>query len=146
MNVNLTIRKIEKRIFMKSNRIKYTPSTEWFKEIPSEAGVYAFFKNDKIIYIGETGSLRSRIKDSTRTVNHTLRRTIGKRRYKNIKGYLEATSYKRFPDHIETKINKYMNSIYIVFIPVSFGRSEIEEYIVDRYRPIYNNKSKRESV
>ena len=146
MNVNLIIRKIEKQIFMKSNRIKYAPSIEWLKVIPTEAGIYGFFKNDKIVYIGETGSLKGRIKDSTRTVNHTLRRTIGKIRYKNIIGYKEATSYKKFPDHIEKLINRYMSNLYIVIIPISFGRSEIEEYIVDKYRPIYNNKSKRESV
>jgi hypothetical protein len=146
MKAKIIIRNIEKRIFLKSNRIRYKASKEWLKEIPSEAGIYAFFKNDTIIYIGETGSLRGRMRDSTRTVNHTLRRTIGKRKYKNVKGYQEATSHKKFPDHIERQINKYMSSLNIVIIPVSFGRSEIEEYIVDRYRPIYNNKFKRESV
>jgi len=146
MDINKILQEYDQRFLDKKNREMFQLNTQWNKGVSSQSGVYAFFDKDKIIYIGETGSLKGRMSDVRRTVNHTLRRTIGNRLFLNIKGFNKATSKNKFPEHIEILINEYMEKLHVAIIPIPFGRAEIEEYLIEKYNPAFNTKTKRKSV
>lgn len=76
--------------------------------IPSKAGVYAFKQDDKVVYVGETGNLRGRMKDLLDSRHHTIRRSIGIMHYSNIDGFARATNKIKFPDHIELLVNDHI--------------------------------------
>ena len=38
---------------------------------------------------------------------------------------------------------EYLGGMEVKALPISFGRKEIEEHLVDKYSPIYNQKTKR---
>ena len=146
MDIDKILQEYDQRFLDEKNREIFQLDTQWNKGVPTESGVYAFFDKDKIIYIGETGSLKGRMSDVRRTVNHTLRRTIGNKLFSNTKDFNKATSKKKFPEHIEILINEYMEKLYVTMIPISFGRAEIEEYLIEKYNPVFNTKTKRKSV
>lgn len=114
----------------------------WTVDIPSEPGVYlVFHKNkDKPIYVGETRNIKERMKDLKRTLNHTLRRSIGKEKFGE-----KATSSKKFSPSNEKKLNEFFEKeISVSWAVVEFGRKEIEEYICKQDpAPKYNAKVKR---
>lgn len=146
MDINIILQEHGQKVFDKKNRKPFKISTQWNKDVSTKAGVYAFFDGDRIVYIGETGSLKGRMSDVRRTVNHTLRRAIGNKNFSRIKGFIKATSKNKFPDHIETMINEYMEKLHVAIVPVMFGRTEIEEYLIDKYKPEFNSKTKRKIV
>ena len=146
MDINKILQEYDQIFLDKKNREMFQLNTQWKKSVSDQSGVYAFFDNDKIIYIGETGSLKGRMSDVRRTVNHTLRRAIGNKLFSNIKGFNKATSKKKFPEHIEILINEYMVKLHVAIIPIPFGRAETEEYLIEKYNPVFNTKTKRKSV
>ena len=107
MNIENILKEYDKKLLDKINRSIFVSDSKWNKSISPETGVYAFFQGEDILYIGETGSLRGRMSDVRRTLNHTFRRTIGNKLYSDIDGFTKATSKNKFPDKIEDKIDKY---------------------------------------
>lgn len=65
---------------------KIVPTREWANEYPNEPGVYLIRDKDEIIYVGETGSIRGRMKAIIDTRNHVIRRTLGKKLFFTLKG------------------------------------------------------------
>lgn len=133
----------EQFILLSENRIAFDFSKDWKNNVSTKAGVYVFFEENKIVYIGEIKSLRSRMGDIKRTVNHTLRRKIGEILFNKIEGFIKASSKRKFPEHIEKLINEYMCKLKVVILPIQFGRCEVEEYLINKYEPIFNSKSLR---
>ncbi|MCU7839484.1 MAG: hypothetical protein KZQ94_08895 [Candidatus Thiodiazotropha sp. (ex Troendleina suluensis)] len=146
MDINSILNEYEEIIFEKSNMKSFDVTTKWAKQITKDAGIYAFFDQDKVVYVGESGSLKARMGDVRRTVNHTLRRNIGAKLYSDIEGYEKATSKKKFPEHIERLVNEYMETLHAVIVPVPFGRTEVEEYLVSKLKPMFNTKTRRGSA
>ncbi|MBF0252648.1 MAG: hypothetical protein HQL29_02430 [Candidatus Omnitrophica bacterium] len=65
------------------------------------------------------------MKDLRRTLNHTLRRSIGKEKFGE-----KATSTKKFSNQNEMSLNEFFEKeISVAWSIVDFGRKEIEEYI-----------------
>jgi hypothetical protein len=99
----------------------------WAVDVPLEAGVYAVWENDEPIYIGETSSLRARMSDLGRPVNHTFAR-------KTCKSFQIA----------ETSLEELaaaMRAKYVLsFVRVPFGRAEVEEFMILRWRTTLINK------
>jgi hypothetical protein len=62
-----------------SNAVAISFDKTWIGQFPKRAGVYAVFHGKRIIYVGESGSLKGRMQDLRRTENHTLRRQLGER-------------------------------------------------------------------
>jgi GIY-YIG catalytic domain len=105
---------------------------EWTNAIPNVAGVYALKQSDNnsIVYVGETGNLRGRLKDLLDSRHHTVRRTIGEKFYSQIEGYESATSKLKFPSHIEVLVNEHIcKKLSIAYIEVKLGRKELEENV-----------------
>ena len=142
--VNLTVfsNKLElaEKALFNSEKIKFIKSLKWRRDnVPSEAGIYAIFDtNDRLIYIGESGNLRKRMSEISRTVNHTFRKQIGFVYFSGIK------SSKKYDDIIESKLDLYFEeNIFISFLPVNFGRLEIETYLVSRNQNTILNSIKK---
>lgn len=101
------------------------------------------FDGNEIVYVGETGKISGRMRDMCDTRHHTVRRSIGSSLFPHVEGYEKASSKKKHPDHIEAMITKKMLGLEICAFPVKFGRKELEEYILEKYDPKFNNKKKR---
>ena len=116
---------------------------DWKNSFPRDAGVYAFFKDDEIVYVGETGSIQGRMNDMRNSQHHTLRRNVGAREFCDVLDFEKASSHKKFPPHIEEMVIDFLGSLEVKALPISFGRKEIEEHLINKYSPIYNQKTKR---
>lgn len=114
---------------------------------PNNSGVYCLFENEILIYVGETGCLRARMKDIFHTMNHSFRRSLGKHKYAHIPEISEVCSKKNFPFDIELELTKYMeSSIRVTHEAVAIGRKEIEEEIFEIHKPIYNIRGLRKPL
>jgi len=121
-------------------------SKTWLQSFDTAAGVYVIREEGKICYVGETGSLRKRIKDLFDTRNHSLRRTIGNKRFLDVKGYEAGTASKKFPQEFEGELNQILEDNFeISTIVVKIGRKELEERLIEKYQPVYNSRGKRKS-
>jgi len=114
-------------------RRRLTASADWFADVPQRAGVYAIWDIDtaELVYVGETSDLRARFVDLGRYENHTFRRTAARLlRVPRAAGeeQLSAAMARRFE---------------IGFCQVAFGRAEVEEYLILRYRRTLLNKPAR---
>lgn len=121
-------------------KIKLERTLEWRnKYLQDLPGLYAIFEQEKLIYVGETGNLRKRMSDITRTVNHSFRKQIGVRNFSGLK------SSRKFADDIELLLDQYFDEqLYISFIELNFGRLEIEAYLIDKfYSQLINSPKKR---
>jgi hypothetical protein len=129
---------------LRSNRHKIELTRSWASDFPSTPGIYIIRLGDTIIYAGETGSIRGRLKDMTDTRNHTLRRSIGVKLYSSRPDFTKPSSKSKFCDAIEAELNKYITScMTLSFLPVDLGRKELEEKLIKMYSPEYNNKRLR---
>ncbi len=128
------------------NHVAVTLTDEWAKKTPDEAGVYAAFEEDDLVYVGETVNIQKRMKNLQNSRQHALRRNIVKLNFSDSKGYPEADGNKLFPQEIEKKVDNWLeNKIRIAFLPTTLGRAELEEKIIQKYRPKYNIKGKGKS-
>jgi hypothetical protein len=99
----------------------------WADDVPLEAGVYAVWEGERPIYVEESSSLRARMSDIGRPVNHTFAR-------KTCKAFL-------IPETSLEDLAAAMRARYTLsFIVVAFGRAEVEEYLVIRWRGALVNK------
>jgi hypothetical protein len=118
----------------------------WASNFPSAPGVYLFKYKGKIIYVGETGNLRGRMKDMLNTQNHVLRRNIGNKLYTTVEGFQKATSRQSFIVVIEDMLNTHIQThIMVCCMIVSLGRKELEEKIQKEHSPEYNKKGLRKT-
>jgi len=118
----------------------------WASDFPPAPGVYVFRDKKKLIYVGETGSLRGRMKDMIDTRNHVLRRNIGNKLYNEIEGFERATSSKKFIEIIEDMLNNHIReNLTVCYMTVELGRKELEEKIQKEFEPEYNQKGLRKS-
>lgn len=111
-------------------RRRLLDSLEWDVDVPHLPGVYAIWDHAKrhLVYVGETSDLKSRFGDLRRSVNHTFRRKA--RVYVGLRA--------NAPEHQLTAA--MAEAFELAFLPVAFGRSETEEYLVLRYRDSLLNK------
>ena len=119
---------------------------QWVNSFPKRPGVYAVFNSNTVIYVGETGNLRARMKNMLDSRQHVLRRNVGKQLFHNHPNYEQATTSVTFPDVLENMLNDHMESTFSVCaVTVELGRKEIEEELIHRHQPIYNKRGKQTS-
>ncbi len=134
----------EELLLAEASRVRFEQSRVWARQFPEGPGVYAVFELGTLAYVGESGQLRGRMSDLYDTRNHTLRRSLGKKWLSDQAGFVEATSSRKFPLHIEDQLAAQMASaLSVTTIVVPFGRREIEEWIVEAHRPAFNTKLRR---
>lgn len=128
------------------NRKKVALTNDWVKIFPSKAGVYAAFERGNIVYVGETGNIRGRMRDLRDSRHHSLRRNIGKNNFSGERGYKDANTKEEFPKHIEKKVDDWLTKkIKISALPTKLGRKELEEKFIEKYdlKCKYNKKGRR---
>ncbi len=140
------LEKTKKALINPRNKQKVTLESEWIKALPSEPGTYVIFESGELVYVGETGNIRGRIKDMRDTRHHTLRRNVGSVNFSNTPGYKRASSKKKFPKDIECKVEEWFKSKFEVSVlPLKLGRKELEEKICKEHEPKYNQKGQRQA-
>jgi len=129
----------EKRL-LNGTKIKFTFDKNWSNNFTTSAGVYAIFSNETLLYIGESASVKERMKEIKRTINHSFRRKLGKHLYGDA-----AILYKgKYSLDIENALNEYyLQHIYVSFVEIEFGRIEIEEELIKRNINLLNSESVR---
>lgn len=123
INIQNTLLNYEKQL---SSSQRYTLfQNNWKNIFPDYSGVYVIWDNEKPIYVGETSGLKSRMSDLMRPINHAFTKKIDNK--------IEAQSL----DELRT----YMSDKYkLSYISIDLGRSEIEEYLILRWRKTLINK------
>lgn len=105
-------------------------NNEWVNTIPQTPGTYVFELEGQIVYVGETGNLRGRMRDLLDTRHHNIRRNLGHKLYAHTPDYLKASSKLKFPDIIERQLIDYIKqNMKVSFLSLSLGRKELEERI-----------------
>lgn len=127
-------------LFDRKNRVNFDDRLDY---APNEAGIYGVFSEGTLVYVGESGCVRKRMRDIGSTYNHTLRRTIGTDMFKSLPDYQPASSKKKFPERMENLLNEHFSNLEVSFVSIDFGRTETEEYLVENLKPRYNKKKKR---
>ena len=120
---------------------KFAP---WFEiNIKSTAGLYIVKNKGEIIYIGESSDIKERHSTHSKTTYFSaLRRHIGT----EILDYkLQERNGKKkyFEDKNDKKVTEFLNGTTAVFLPVSFGRYELEEYLIKKHKPLLNRKDNK---
>lgn len=136
--------KLENKLIIESDRKKIELTRDWANSFPNQSAVYIIREDEKICYVGETGSIRGRMNDILNTKNHTLRRNLGSSHFSEHPNYEKATSKKSFPPEVELMLNdRIQNHLTISYIVVDLGRKELEERLYAKLDPKYNLKGKR---
>lgn len=104
---------------------RYTPLEGWHLELPNKAAVYAIWEDNVPVYVGETSGLRNRMSGLSRPVNHTFARKVASQ--------LEAKDIKQLREHLRS-------TYQVSFILVEFGRKEVEEFLILRWKKSLVNK------
>jgi predicted GIY-YIG superfamily endonuclease len=120
-------------------------SYNWFQaQIPSSAGLYWVENKSKgLIYIGESSNIFERYDThSGKTYFSALRRHIGE----NILDFKLQTIKGRkryFSDTEDRKVTSFLTKCTIKPFPINFGRYELEEYLIRKYKPLLNRKENK---
>lgn len=139
-----TFLRMMEAILLGEERIPYIYNKEWYKQFPKCEAVYLFRDTeDTVCYVGESACLRKRMADLYDTRRHTLRRNIAEINFSHLPGYIKPTSNRKGNPDTESRVTAVMESMTMSYLPVRLGRSEFEEYMIERYNPMYNIKTKR---
>jgi hypothetical protein len=111
-------------------RLQPLLTADWAANLPGEAGVYVLWEANYPLYVGETSSLRLRMSDLGRAVNHTFSRKIAKQ------FALSNSNPVALASILSTQYE-------LCYVTVPFGRKEIEEYLILRWRATLLNKPTR---
>ncbi|WP_426158007.1 hypothetical protein [Pseudomonas sp. TSRC2-2] len=126
MSVKQSLRDYEAALYVAPRRI-VAEGQKWASDVPQDAGVYVLWRDATPIYVGETSSLRSRMRDLTRVENHTFARLTCRQFSIDVGDQ---------PGLISILSKTYMLS----FVLVPFGRKEVEEFLILRWRSTLFNK------
>lgn len=129
-----------KELLETQDKIAYSFDRGWTKNFPKEPGVYAFFIDNELSYIGETAEIKSRMSDSRRTYNHSFRKKVGRIDFDS------EVFGKKFPEPVEASLNSFFEEkVSVSFVAIDFGRLEIESELIDSYPDgqLYNSIGKR---
>ncbi|MRI85839.1 hypothetical protein GIY09_08165 [Aerococcaceae bacterium WS4759] len=121
---------------------------EWtMRQADSVAGVYIIFQGNQPIYIDHAANLLTALNDhSNNTSQSTFRQMIAR----NELGFTlktqttETSPYGLYLDRAEEyAVNHYLMDCLVVTMPVTFGRLELAEAMVNYYAPMFNVKSRK---
>ena len=129
------------------NEILNSKFVSWFDvKTVCSAGLYLVKnKSDELIYIGESSDISERIKThSGRTYFSALRRHIGT---DILNFHLQELNGKKryFSDTEDRKVTDFLGNCKLATFPVSFGRYELEEYLIKTHKPLLNRKDNKNS-
>jgi len=118
----------------------------WFDcNVDNVAGLYIVRNNlEKLIYIGESSDISERHKTHSGTTYFSaLRRHIGTELL-NFKLQERNGKKKYFEVSEDKKVTEFLKSCKATFYPTHFGRYELEEFLIKKYRPLLNRKDNKD--
>jgi len=116
-------------------RLLAMPLIPWDKvELVAEAGVYWIQHPKYGVYIGQTRNFRQRFGRHDR-YSSAFRTNLGK-----IMGFVKQNN--RFSPEEVLLLNNSIQQCQLRFMPVAFGRLELEEHLIKKYQPALNRKAK----
>lgn len=123
MNIQNKLLEYEQKLINAQKHIFF--NDKWKEIFPNHSGVYVVWEKEQPIYVGETSGLKSRMSDIMRPINHAFTKKISNsKKIFNLK-----------------ELRKFMSENYkLSYIEVDLGRSEIEEYLILRWRKTLINK------
>jgi len=119
----------------------------WCEANPlNNAGVYLVYnKENQIIYIGESSNLKERYTTHSGTTYFSaLRRHIG--HFMLRLPFVQIKSKKKNREFLpadDKKVDDYYKECKVRFLPVNFGRFELEEHLIRKYKPLLNRKENK---
>lgn len=132
--MELTQDQIEEFAIKIEHSLLNTPKTpfkfdrNWSSNFANNAGVYAVFDKNVLVYVGETANLKKRMQEVKRTYNHSFRKKLGRDRYPNT-----IITKGKFLPQIEQELDEYyLENISFTFKEINFGRLEIESLLIHR--------------
>ncbi|MFC7300294.1 GIY-YIG nuclease family protein [Cognatiluteimonas weifangensis] len=125
-----------------SRRVPMTFAREFRINLPIEGGVYVFFFQSSVFYVGETTSIRQRIGMHMRNPeNHVLALKIARHLYDRSHGLGAAGSQKKFSEqHKESTRQWIQEHLHVCYVPMLLGRKELEERLVCQLNPEFNKR------
>lgn len=126
VDIKSKLRNAEKML-KECERVSPLSSKNWRLHIPKESGVYVIWEGNTPVYVGETSSLYKRMSDLSRPINHTFSRKIAD------KFDIDKSDLERLAEEVSSRYK-------LSCITVDFGRAEIEEYLILRWRQTLINK------
>ncbi len=127
------------------SRILNIAFSSWMDtRIGNSAGLYLVKdQSDELIYVGESSDIGERIiTHSGQTYFSALRRNVGR----SILGFhlQEINGKGRYFNPTEDRaVTEFLKSCKTAVFPVSFGRFELEEYLINKYQPFLNRKGNK---
>lgn len=136
----LTAREAE--LFDSQLRVVAALDTQFRDSLPVGGGTYAFFHGDSIFYVGETTSLRQRLATHMRNPeNHVLLLKIARLLYDQEHGDGTAGKMKKFEEAHKKKTRAWVrNNLHVAHARLSIGRKELEEMLVSKHSPPFNER------
>ncbi|MBX9886543.1 MAG: hypothetical protein K2Y30_01250 [Flavobacteriaceae bacterium] len=126
-----------KEQLLSNEKYKFDKINNWCNSLNTASGVYAIFIDADLKYIGETGNFKARMREVHRTYNHSFRKKLGYQ--------LNGTIIKNTFDHaVEEELNViFNNNVSVAFVPIPFGRLEIETKLVTEFQHLLLNSVKK---
>lgn len=134
------LRAAEARLFTAAYRKPIDLTLDWKNSFAEEAGVYVIFDKAKPVYIGESANLRKRMDHMRYTYRHVIRWHLGHDLFSDRPDYRKANGKTKYSDPIERDLNDAMRKLKICVMPVPVGRKIVEDYLILKYDPRYNQK------
>jgi hypothetical protein len=139
------------RMWKHKMRLDYEKIAAAFPRGKPVAGVYCIWEStggrSRPIYVGESDNLRRRIQQLHRLTKHTFARKFAVRRARKVKfrptKEVVLRFSKRRTDEIEMNLaERYAKQLRLGWTETTFGRREIEESLVRRYAPPFNEANR----
>ncbi len=127
MNIELLLANYELAVEQAPRRV-VADTAKWAADVPQEAGVYVLWKEGAPVYVGETSGLRLRLRDLTNFENHSFAKNA-------------AREFTIATDDLVMLRQVLSQNYELSFVVVPFGRKEVEEYLILRWRSTLVNKS-----
>tara|TARA_B100000427_G_scaffold328417_2_gene341459 strand:+ start:100 stop:954 length:855 start_codon:yes stop_codon:yes gene_type:complete len=135
----------EKILFEGENKLLKIIPIKWYDaDVVNNAGIYYVEHNTNgIIYIGESSNINQRYKTHSKdTYFSALRRHIGTNIFEfELKERNKKKRY--FSDNENQQINSYLGECLLRTMKINFGRFELEEFLIRKYKPLLNRKENR---
>lgn len=143
-NIWLQIQEIKEKLLFDGEKALFKNILcNWKQAIPqANAGIY-YVKNcdNELIYIGESSNVFERyIAHNSTTYFSALRRHIGT----EILGcrFIDAKK-RKFTQTDDLRVNQFLANCKYCSMPISFGRFELEEYLIKKFKPLLNRKGNK---
>jgi len=131
---------LEAELLDPNRRTAFGFAAEFRESVPEAGGVYVFFHQGRVVYVGETTSLRQRLAVHMRNPeNHVLALKIARLLYDKLNGSGSAGSARKFLEsHKEATRQWAASNLHVAFADMAIGRKELEERLVAHHAPLFN--------